>query len=614
MTTFCLSLTVGSHLQGGLAAAMHSVPSAVWHGIPAPRSEHSDDGTSRSGSVWAGNAYLDSSVHGTTAGPRRSDSWRARVAAGGGDGVDIEAIAGIAAVDIALARGEVARIVARQPARRVGRSNTNTTATADHDEDDRGGFGQDERAASVTAKNPYRDAIVNALGHLAKDAGGIAWIEVWARDDEDSDELHLQTSWLNRGGRMVAPPALARALKTPAQPCAPGVRLPGTLFALGTGSPATLGSPVHWRPLAELAANPDVQHDDFVRRLEEALPGASACGVVTRDASVMLLMVTMPPERWDVRAPPPPCEGTATAAPMLRAGAEAVAGMLWMGRARLAHVAGRRARAARAWSALRALARTRALRNMVVTAQYTFAAGLLEPERAESSKATDDSRGRGGDFGAQKKSPNSPNSPAATSAMRSYVLKVWNKCKGAGGVPMPRDNWEKTAYTFVYVFVTLVAFSAMDEYAVRRGTDGAHTILLGSMGALCTLMYSAPASPLTQPRNVLFGHVTAAVVGAAVNAITADDGDGGLGSATRGMPRWVAKAVAPAVAIAALGRMGITHPPAGAVSIIAVSDRTMIELGFRAVYLPVFAMAALSIAFAAVLNNSNSKRQYPMVW
>ena len=80
------------------------------------------------------------------------------------------------------------------------------------------------------------------------------------------------------------------------------------------------------------------------------------------------------------------------------------------------------------------------------------------------------------------------------------------------------------------------------------------------------------------------------------------------------MPRWMAKAVAPAVAIAALGRMGITHPPAGAVSIIAVSDRTMIELGFRAVYLPVFAMAALSIAFAAVLNNSNSKRQYPMVW
>ena len=156
---------------------------------------------------------------------------------------------------------------------------------------------------------------------------------------------------------------------------------------------------------------------------------------------------------------------------------------------------------------------------MVVTAQYTFAAGLLEPERAESSKATDSQR-RGGDFGSRPTPPNSPSPTGSSSAARSYLLKVWNKCKGAGGVPMPQDNWEKTAYTFAYVLVTLVAFSAIDEYAVRPRTDGAHTILLGSMGALCTLMYSAPASPLTQPRNVLFGHVVAAVVGAAVNAIT----------------------------------------------------------------------------------------------
>ena len=222
------------------------------------------------------------------------------------------------------------------------------------------------------------------------------------------------------------------------------------------------------------------------------------------------------------------------------------------GTRRLAHVAGRRARAARAWSALRALARTRALRNMVVTAQYTFAAGLLEPERAESSKATDSQR-RGGDFGSRPTPPNSPSPAGSSSAARSYLLKVWNKCKGAGGVPMPQDNWEKTAYTFAYVLVTLVAFSAIDEYAVRPRTDGAHTILLGSMGALCTLMYSAPASPLTQPRNVLFGHLAAAVVGAAVNAITADsDGDEGRAEAAararrrgcldgwrrRSRPRW----------------------------------------------------------------------------
>ena len=60
--------------------------------------------------------------------------------------------------------------------------------------------------------------------------------------------------------------------------------------------------------------------------------------------------------------------------------------------------------------------------------------------------------------------------------------------------------------------------------------------------------------------------------------------------------------------------MGITHPPAGAMAIIAVMDPTMIALGFRGIYLPVFVMAVLSIVLATVLNNSNSKRQYPMFW
>ena len=160
----------------------------VWQDIPAPRSEHSDQSryTSRSGSLWGGVAFFDSSVHGTTT-RHRSDSYTERtrrIQNGGHGGIDVEALAGIAAVDIALARGEISRIVARQPARRYIKDDD-----VEHN----------EKLASVTAKNPYRDAIVNALGHLAKDAGGIAWIEVWARDDEDSDELHLQTSWLNRG-------------------------------------------------------------------------------------------------------------------------------------------------------------------------------------------------------------------------------------------------------------------------------------------------------------------------------------------------------------------------------------------------------------------------------
>ena len=62
-----------------------------------------------------------------------------------------------------------------------------------------------------------------------------------------------------------------------------------------------------WAPTASASGGTERRIGQILAGNAAALPGASACGVVTRDASVMLLMVTMPPERWDVRAPPPPC-------------------------------------------------------------------------------------------------------------------------------------------------------------------------------------------------------------------------------------------------------------------------------------------------------------------
>lgn len=254
--------------------------------------------------------------------------------------------------------------------------------------------------------------------------------------------------------------------------------------------------------------------------------------------------------------------------------------------------------------------------------QCTFAAGLLEgPKRDEkrqsrASFASDDSWIAKTDprfhdniqLTDAERSSWSERLKERSKRMGSYLHKVLNKCKGAGGKPMPRDSDEKTAYTFVYIFITLMVFSSLNRFVVMPGTDDQYTLLLGSMGALCTLMFSAPASPLTQPRNVLFSHMSAGFIGAVVNSCTVENHE------TGGLPRWVAQAFAPAFTIAVNGRMGITHPPAGAMAIIAVMDPTMIALGFRGIYLPVFVMAVLSIVLATVLNNSNSKRQYPMFW
>ena len=95
----------------------------------------------------------------------------------------------------------------------------------------REGFG--ERESVEDAADPYRAIVRDALERIAVDAGGIAWIEVWARTSSalaseggataaSSDKLHLQTSWMSPSARMAARPDLAARLLRPAETCDPG--------------------------------------------------------------------------------------------------------------------------------------------------------------------------------------------------------------------------------------------------------------------------------------------------------------------------------------------------------------------------------------------------------
>ena len=249
------------------------------------------------------------------------------------------------------------------------------------------------------------------------------------------------------------------------------------------------------------------------------------------------------------------------------------------------HVQSRREKAAKAWRILRMAAKFGLLKNAVE-----------KMEAEEESQAL------------EKAKPTVPTTPGLITKAGTWVKKVAGKCKGAGGKPMPRDSNEKAAWTLIFVFITLIALSALNKFVIAKRTDGEYTIILGSMGALTTLLYSAPNSPLAQPRNVFFGHIVAGAIGALVNEFTVENGE------TGGVPRWVSQALCPALAIAVLGRLGITHPPAGAVAFITVSSKLMINLGWKVIYLPLAPMALISLAFATLLNNANPKRQYPMLW
>ncbi len=75
-------------------------------------------------------------------------------------------------------------------------------------------------------------------------------------------------------------------------------------------------------------------------------------------------------------------------------------------------------------------------------------------------------------------------------------------------------------------------------------------LIMAPFGASCVLLFSAPAVPLSQPVNVVGGHIVSAAVGLILLWILPN--------------AWWAVALAVGAAITAMALLRVTHPPAGA--------------------------------------------------
>ncbi|MDX3926680.1 MAG: HPP family protein [Shinella sp.] len=80
-------------------------------------------------------------------------------------------------------------------------------------------------------------------------------------------------------------------------------------------------------------------------------------------------------------------------------------------------------------------------------------------------------------------------------------------------------------------------------------------LLIAPFGASAVLLFGQPKSPLAQPANVLGGYLIAALLSLAVMYLFPGD--------------WLAATVAVGVTIAAMLALRVTHPPAGAVPLVA---------------------------------------------
>ena len=167
--------------------------------------------------------------------------------------------------------------------------------------------------------------------------------------------------------------------------------------------------------------------------------------------------------------------------------------------------------------------------------------------------------------------------------------------------------WRTCAWTFIGVFLTLLALSASNAF-VSHISDGQYFLMLGSFGALMALQYGAPNSPLAQPRNALGGCSIAAGTAILVYYLSGPDFAAIL-------PKSVAVALAPAISISLCQRVNLLHPPAGAAALIFVGGGAKItDLGWVYMFMPLMLGNIICCIMAMLINNLAKDRQYPVFW
>ncbi len=178
------------------------------------------------------------------------------------------------------------------------------------------------------------------------------------------------------------------------------------------------------------------------------------------------------------------------------------------------------------------------------------------------------------------------------------VREYFCKMKGTGQCP-PRVSTSEIFWSWLGAFVGIIAVGLL-HYRLVDGTG--LLLIVGSFGASAVLIYGAPAGPLSQPRNLVGGHVLSALIGVVCYQLLTPH-------------LWLAAALAVATAIALMHLTRTLHPPGGATALIAVIGGPEIhDLGYWYILLPVGSGALIMLLVAVLINNIPASRRYPAFW
>jgi CBS-domain-containing membrane protein len=140
-------------------------------------------------------------------------------------------------------------------------------------------------------------------------------------------------------------------------------------------------------------------------------------------------------------------------------------------------------------------------------------------------------------------------------------------------------------------------------------------IIVGSFGASAVLVFGVPEAPLAQPRNVILGQLSSAIVGVCITKlwrITNPDYASHLNNSDFYAPSFVNGAICMAVALLVQLALGIVHPPGGATALAAATDVAIVDISWD--YLPIVLASALIMVGWAMLINNVGRKRYPVYW
>jgi CBS-domain-containing membrane protein len=178
---------------------------------------------------------------------------------------------------------------------------------------------------------------------------------------------------------------------------------------------------------------------------------------------------------------------------------------------------------------------------------------------------------------------------AMTTEAPTYLDKIKGEKTSSGlAYPKPRDVLIGGAGGFLVISLLYLLHAEWQ----------ALLCFIVPFGASAVLVFAGPSAPFSQPRNVVGGHVIAALVGVTfATLLQADD--------------WWVLASANGVAIMLMMLTKTVHPPAGATAFLPIIAETH---SFLWILLPVLTGALIIVIVGVLYNNLWAKRRYPSFW